>query len=811
MKNPLRYVSETTVWILFHSFVLIFFLASFFAGRMKVQTSLFDILPPSSALKEVQAADSVLSGRNGRAIVVLAKSPDLELAKKACASFYESCLGAKDKKGADYFDEISLFVGSEAVSELLSFVYDYRFNLLSESDIARLESGSAEDFAQESLELSFSPFLLSDLSNLETDPFMLTEFGLRKFIEDGAASSVAMSPKDDVLAAEKDGLWYVLVRAVLSDSGASLAGSDSAVQKIFSECEKTVSELGADGQVSFLFSGVPFHSYESASSAQRQISVISGVSLALVFLLFLLIFRSILPSVVSVISVSLSCLVGFCATVCVFGKIHVLTFVFGTTLIGTCLDYSIHFFVHWKKNQSLSNSIDVRNHILRGITLGFLSSQLCFVALFFAPFPFLKQTAVFLFSGLFSSYLSVISICPKFRKPQTVFENNANRFFGKKSEPKFFLVSTRTFLRKCFGKLASRHVLRGVLATIFLFSIGILVSNRNELKIKNNISSLYSMSDFMMKNEKEVHQVMSTGSYGWYFIIKAETQELLLEKNEEFAKILDDEKKNGKLGQYLSISQFIPSKLAQKKSYEACRNLLPLADKQLSVFGIESSDSFRNDFSDRAGKYFCADDENLPETIRSAIKNLWLGEVDGAFYSCVMPLHAEDEAYFRELVKKENCPSGVYFLNKSKDISLQLDELSVSMIRLLLAAFVLIMLGLLFFYPKKTVALIAVVPVLVTCVTLSVLVIRKIPVGFFPITALVLVFGLGLDYIIYVVEGKKNNCDNLNSFALLLSFATTALSFGALSISAFAPVHIIGLTVFAGLATAVLSAMSFRN
>ncbi len=70
-----------------------------------------------------------------------------------------------------------------------------------------------------------------------------------------------------------------------------------------------------------------------------------------------------------------------------------------------------------------------------------------------------------------------------------------------------------------------------------------------------------------------------------------------------------------------------------------------------------------------------------------------------------------------------------------------------------------------------------------------------------------IVFGLGLDYIIYAVERKRNDGGEQNTFALLLSFATTALSFGALSLSDFVPVHMIGLTVFAGLTTAALSAL----
>ncbi|MBR0125431.1 MAG: hypothetical protein IJM03_08800, partial [Treponema sp.] len=49
---------------------------------------------------------------------------------------------------------------------------------------------------------------------------------------------------------------------------------------------------------------------------------------------------------------------------------------------------------------------------------------------------------------------------------------------------------------------------------------------------------------------------------------------------------------------------------------------------------------------------------------------------------------------------------------------------------------------------------------------------------------------------------QREEC-GLEPLAVLLSFVTTAISFGALAFSSFVPVHIIGLSVFAGLSAAV--------
>ena len=175
-----------------------------------------------------------------------------------------------------------------------------------------------------------------------------------------------------------------------------------------------------------------------------------------------------------------------------------------------------------------------------------------------------------------------------------------------------------------------------------------------------------------------------------------------------------------------------------------------------------------------------------------------------------MPLHAkaEEEQFFRDYADSHE---GIFFVNKVKDISSQLDILSKTMLKMLVLAFVIVIAILCFCYRPVLVLKIAFVPLLVTLVTTAVLLLCKIHLSFFPITAMVLVFGLGLDYIIYAIEagekaGQKSASAKLTTFAIFLSFLTTALSFGALAVSTFPPVHFLGLTVFVGLLTAVVGA-----
>lgn len=815
------------IWLCFHGLILGAFLISLvISPKISFGTSLFEILPPSSSLHEVQKADTALASKTGRAVTILAKADSFEKAKLAAEKLYSNYLDDEGRVNPDFFDSLTLYVDSSSVAEITSWLHKNRFSLIDDESQKLLENGGEEEIANDALSSVFGTFSISDLSNLAEDPFLLSERNLRNLLQGGSLSSTNMSLRDEVLFCEKDGQFYVLIRGRVSEKGSALASKKNTVKNIYDVTAGIIRQAQNDdgrdsGELDFIFSGVPFHSYESSSSAQMQISIISTVSLTLIVIVFLYIFRSIVPALVSALAVVFSCGIGFVSVLLFFRGIHVLTFVFGTTLIGTCLDYSIHYFANWKANTDCDSGTSVRKYIFRGITLGFASTEVCFAALFFAPFPLLKQVSVFLFTGLATAYLSVAVLYPLLKMPKNrdlSILNWKNRLASLNDTGECYSLaanvrenaSTKRFVRGLAGFFRALPLLLVVLA------LGVICTNYRSLKIQNNIQELYSMSKQMLRNEILSAKVLNTGASGWYFILKAESEEKLLQKNEELAYVLDEAVSAGKLGSYLSVGQFIPSEEKQRKSQKAAEKLLPLVKEQFEALGYsdfeakELAENYKNNYRSLENIFLHPSDSSLPRQIREGIENLWIGEIDSAFYSCVMPLHAkaEEEQFFRDYADSHE---GIFFVNKVKDISSQLDILSKTMLKMLVLAFVIVIAILCFCYRPVLVLKIAFVPLLVTLVTTAILLLCKIHLSFFPITAMVLVFGLGLDYIIYAIEagekaGQKSASAKLTTFAIFLSFLTTALSFGALAISTFPPVHFLGLTVFVGLLTAVVGA-----
>jgi predicted exporter len=740
-----------------------------------------------AAVSRYAAADKAITDRTGRQVIILARAKDFALAKSTAAALEKDFVAHRE-----YFTTISLENdGPQEVNEIAAFLNLYQFALLDSGTKKLLAGNTGKALSERALSKVYSAFTLIPLDNIERDPFLLTQSEAESLLGTALKSAGALSERDGVLCRETGGFWYVMLRASLTKAGASFSAKRNAVPFILRECGML--EKNHAG-VTFFYSGVPFHSYQSSTNAQREISVISAVSLLAVIIILLAAFRAVFPLLASSFAILLSAGTALAGAFIFFPQVHVITFVFGTTLIGCCIDYSIHFWTHRLFRKA--SGTEARAEIFRSVTMGFVSTELCFAALLFAPFVILRQFAVFSLFGMASSYLTVMGLFPASRYPRTTkrVSREPHRLFGSK----------RFLLPSYYGIVTS--------IVLFLIFAVIIIYNGRDVRINNDIRSLYTPTPTMLENEKKVGIVTGWRSAPWYYIVTGESAEDVLRKEESlrFAPNgLDALVADGKLSGYMAASVFVPSIARQKANYAACAALLPTAKEQFEALGWNDAEATKAAanyaaFYKEAAARFVTPDSPLPAALKEALANLYLGEVqggEGRYYSVVMPVGAKVAAKGFD---------GVRLVNKAESIARGLDSLTRTLLFLYLAAFIIIAIVVKVCYPWKATLKICAVPLFACAASLAVMALDKIPVSFFPATAFVLVFGLGLDYIFYIAEtGAGRN--GVVSKAVVLSFATTAVSFGALALSSFEPVRIFALVVFAGITAAFVMAFLLKG
>lgn len=771
-----------TMWLVFHMVIILAFVLSFVFGKeLNIDSDLFHMLPTSTLGPAMGEADERLSDATAQNVFILVSHEEFESAKATAEDVYSQL------KDNPFLTSLSLYAGDNAIASIEDFVHDYRWNLLDDDSIQELSAADGPQmFAENAISKAYGSFTLTPLSYLDEDPFLLDENSVTSYFAALQDAGTAMTAKDGVLASEYEGKWYVMIRGTLSKEGSAIASKDNGITSIYKVCEP----LEKDG-IRFVYSGTAFHSHKSSTSAVSEIGIISAISLSIVVLILLLVFRSGLPLIASVVSIFVSVGTGFAATHLVYGGLHILTLILGTSLIGSCIDYSLHFFVNWKANQALSSGAEVRKYLFKGLTLSLVSTEICYFILLFAPFDLLKQMGVFSMTGIMSSFLSVICIYPLFKLPK---ENKRK-------------ISIIKYYRH--SNLAQKKNFTLIVSCICIIVTGIIIAvHHKNVRIHNDMYKLYTMEGRLKEDNDIAAEVTQYNPKGW-FIIHGKTEEELLQTEEYVCQKLREIGRGKAGGGFLATSRFIPSIAHQKKSRDAAKKLLELAPEQYLMLGYEEGEDLDLEgIFDSSENDYLLPDCKLPESVASIVKMLWLGQIQGEYYSVVMPVtNMADEEYTKIAAERKDT---VTYENKMKDLGLGLDHLTLIVIIMFAIAYLLIVVVLKFFYKWKHTLKIASIPLLSVLVILSVYLIIGQPIEFFGLTGMILVFGLGLDYIIYMIENIKrekkgliqDETSKLEPFAIFLSFLTTALSFGALAFSNFVPVHTIGLTIFLGLISA---------
>lgn len=735
--------SNRTVFLL----LLVAVFAAALCRGVQIDTSFFSLFPEYSTLSEVE---DKISHDTSSAVYIFAEGESFEDARHGAEIFYETF------QGSEIFGRLALHQNFDSIDELKAFLFDHRYQLMDEETVEALEAGNSEQLSRTALSQVYSPFSFSDLSHLDKDPFLLTERKLKKYAFQGAGN---MFMKEGVLAAESDGKWYVLLRGTVTDEALSFSKSNG-IGRVYDQIKAL--EKSNPG-ITYICSGVPFHSYESSSKAMREISWITGISLVLVAIILLMAFRSLFPMLISLANITVSLLFGLSVAMLFYGSINALALVFGTTLIGVSIDYSIHYFVN-------------REHIFRSLTVNCISTEVSWCLLMLAPFPLLRQIALFSAAGLVCSYLVVRLLYP------------------------VLSLSRKAAIRQADmgSNLPGGHLVRT--AGVLVLAICLAAPLVSGIRIKNSLKGMYTMSDQLLEWEKKAASVLDLGSTGEYFIVSGRGQQELLAREEQLAARLEKEKEAGTIGGYTAITTFVPSMAHQARSYKAAEQLLQRSPLQLKAlgFGSAAAGQLAQDYRNNAGRIVSL--KEVPSFMKENIDSLYIGKVGDAYYSVVFPLHVKDSGALKSLADGKQ----IFFMSKVKDIEKELDHLTRISLCFIMASYLLVFPLLFVIYGRKVLK-IALVPVAVILGTLAFVSGIGGGVDFFACSGIVLIFGLGLDYLVYGLENRTGK-------ATLLSFLTTEISFGALALSSFIPAHVFGLTVCVGLALAyILSRLIGRS
>lgn len=788
------------LWVVIHAILIILGLSV----PWKIDSDLYSILPDSDEIKNVSAAEKVLSARSVRNISVLIGHENFDVARRAAIALNNAF------KGDSSFEETRLFVNENAVNETQEFFFNHRYTLQGRDVREILKNGDFEALKKRALQKIYGSFSMADLNRLDEDPFLLGDAAFENYVQHSPMAMSRFSIREGVLYAIDSGVIYVMWNAVLSENVSSMATDGHIIARLNHVLDSL--KFAQPGLLAAK-SGVPFHSFESSDRAKSEIAWISGVSIVLILLLLLYVFRSTIPIVATLSTIAIAIFTALAFTWFIFGKVHVFTLVFGTSIIGVSIDYAVHFFVNWKAGVR-----NVRARIIKGLLLGFLTTELSYIALTFAEFSLLRQMAVFSMAGLLSAFLTITLLF------HAVFENAGesarNSGFDSdnlKNAAKLEPINLPTQFPKAILDVYAKLPKWGIRLMFALFILALLPGLKL-LNVHTDIGNFYTMNDEIKASEALTSKLNNLGVSPTYFIVEGKVGYEVSENEEQLTERLANAENDGLLKSYLALSNIIPSEENQEKSYRGFlkmiygntgllkiylekpgANVTSKANEYFTEIGVENDSAIIASFEKASHFVWMGDLPNLPQSLNSLLRTLWIGQVGDKYYSAVIPLHISDKFDARKIA--ESLP-GVHVVNKMQKINHALTRISHVSLALVGVAYAVVFLILVIVYKFNDAVRIIRAPVLASLFASSMFGYMNIDFNFFAIVGVILTLGIGIDYALFFKEGGRQNLTT--TLAIMLSAITTLISFGSLAFSAFVPISTFGFAVLLGISCCFL-------
>lgn len=734
--------------------------------RIAPDTDIMALLPVQERDPILQQSFTQMVDAAQQRVIVLAGAAEWDDARRA-ADAYSAVLARRP----DLFTATA--AGEQVQAEWLSLFQRHRLTLLTAGQEGQLRQEGTPFWLQAALAKLYAPFGGPKLGAWQDDPF-----GLFAGWAQERAQETPVRPRDGHLSVSNGQRQYVLLPLTLKVPALSMTAQET-VLPLLQEAGAAARKAAPD--VELIQAGVILHAAHASAQASGEASTIGIGSLAGIILLMWLAFRSFKPIALILLSIGIGCLGALSVCWLLFGQVHLMTLVFGASLIGVAQDYGIYFLCNRLSADERLDSHALLKRLLPGLSLTLLAAVIGYGGLALTPFPGLRQMAVFSALGLVFAWLTVICWFPLLIKGRTLKSGRLVSVYGA-------ALQRWPLLRQGTATYAL------ALATTLAIGVGI-----GQLGANDDIRLLQNPPKHLIDDQIKLSKLLDAPTPVQFFLVRGDSPEAVLQREEALKRRLDPLIAAGRISGYQAMSNWVPSARAQQERRTLIEAKLlqdggPLAGLAEQA-GEDTAwiDAVRANLR-AAGKPLTLD-AFLAAPASEPWRHLWIGSSHGE-YASIVALRGLQNATVPALRALPGALQGVQWVDKVEEISSVLGRYRQNMAWVVLGAYAVVFVLMLPRYGRRTWRVLA-PTALASLITLALLGYTGQNLQLFHVLALMLLLGVGVDYGIFMQEHPDRR-DSTPWLAVGMSAANTILSFGLLGLSHTPALQAFGLTMLLG-------------
>ncbi|MBL4652212.1 MAG: MMPL family transporter, partial [Flavobacteriales bacterium] len=755
---------------LFLSLVLVCFLsAGYLASKLTLEEDIARMMPVDDKVAEL---NKILESSKFMDKMVLTASlsdttkADPDLLIEYINLFVDSL---SSKFQPEYIDEITYKFDDNIIEKVYGTFYKNLPFFLTEDDYSSLDTMTSIKAIGKSMEKNYktliSPVSMIMKKFIVKDPIGITGLAMKKMEELQLDDNYKLRDGYVITKDEKHILMFLT-----SANPNNETQNNSILLEGINETMKETSRV-FDNKVKGEYFGAMAVAVGNARRIEKDIKLTVSIAMAILMLFISLFYRKPTIFIFILLPVLFGGTFGLAALYLVNSSVSTVALAVGSVLLGITIDFALHTITHFK---NVGDPRKVLKDISTPIFMSCLTTASAFLCLYMVRAEALNELGLFAAVSVFSAALFCIIVLP-----------HLLRFKKKEPQAELKLNWLERFAAIQFEK--SKILLLAVL----LVTIGCFFTY-SKVGIEEDMMKMNYMSDELREAEKHLNEINSYTLKSVFVVSTGATLNEALQKNEKSVKEIRKLQEQGLVKNYAAVSNLLLSdslqrlKIKRWNAYwtsekkelvkatllaegakfkfkeKAFKQFYKLLDTDFKVVDLSEFDELRNNF---LAEYITDDENGATVTTQLKVEREDVAKVYAALDN-IGEVTVVDKQYITE-----------------KFISILTEDFS----KLVKVSLIIVFLILFIAYGRVELALITFIPMALSWFwTLGLMGLLDIKFNIFNIIISTFIFGLGIDYSIFITRGLqqeyKTGAKHTGSYktSILLSAFTTIVGIGVL-------------------------------
>ena len=756
-------------WLLYICFAGLLIITSIFASRLKFEEDISRILPKDPRVEKLNEVFQHSKFMDKLVVMVSLKdssytNPD------SLILFSDELVQQVKTKLAAYIRKINYRVDDDMAMELFSIVDEHLPIYLSEKDYLQIDSliqpQTITQTLQHNLQTLSSPSGFALKNMIANDPVGISFIALRKLQQLQYDENFELYDNCVITKDHKTLMLFLTPVYPPNNTGKNevfLNGLDSIIH---SDLQTRFSNIDAR------YFGATAVSAGNARQLAKDTWFTQGATIVFLILFIGFYFRRKSAPLLIMIPVITGVLFALAMVYFIRGSISVIAVGTGSVILGIAVNYSLHVFNHYRHTGDIKKVIA---DLAFPLTLGSLTTIGGFFCLNFAESDMLKDLGTFAGFSLIGAALSSLIFLPHFirlskKNPKVDAESHS-------------WIDQLATLRPDHN----RYIIGAILLLTVVFAVA-----AQYVGFETDLNNMNYMPERLKEAEQKLNKINEAALQSVYIVAEGSNLNQALVNNEKLNTEIEKLKDSNIISKYSGVSTLIISDSLQnvrierwKKYWTAEKKeaLLHILNEEGHALGYSAS-AF-NAFAAMLNKDFTTTDTATTQQLRKTFLDDYISEFpDHATVVTLVKVPPQNkEAVYNAFGSKPAITvlDRQYLTGKFVEL-INADFTNIALITSLLVFFILWIT-----YGRIELTLIAFLPMMLSWIwILGMMAILGIKFNIINIIVSTLIFGLGDDYSIFIMDGLlqeyRTGSKNLSSFksSILLSAVTTIVGLGVL-------------------------------